>query len=78
MMKHLLLCTALGALSACASVDTPPPRLPDPGLRHATVIQKGPDSGLELKAADWRASNALVERLQGHAGHLRDAPKEPR
>jgi hypothetical protein len=43
-----------------------------PALRlHYVSAFAGPPAPADPKPIDWRYSNALVGKLQGHAGHLR-------
>lgn len=62
----------LAGLAACSAAPPGTPPAAPPALRHATV--PAPLPAADPASVPWRDANALVERLKGHAGHLREAP----
>jgi hypothetical protein len=65
-MAASLWLTVPGHAAAAAAAAS----LPAPKLSYASAFA-GTPAVADPKPIDWRQSNALVGRLQGHAGHLR-------
>lgn len=62
----------LAGLGACVAAPPARPPAAPPTLTHAAV--PAPLPAADPASVPWRDANALVERLKGHAGHLREAP----
>lgn len=70
-MRLRLLATAVSLLlSSAAQAAEPAARLPALQLHYVSAFA-GPPAVADPKPIDWRYSNALVGKLQGHAGHWR-------
>jgi hypothetical protein len=57
-------------LAGAAHGQTPAASLPLLRLNYVSAFA-GQPSAADPKPTDWVSSNALVGKLQGHAGHLR-------
>lgn len=78
--RHALASAALAASAVAGAWAAGPaaptaPRLADPKLQALPPLKPAPTQ--DPAAADWRERNALVERLGGHAGHLRAPAAAP-
>jgi hypothetical protein len=70
-MTHRLTTTVASLLLAgAASAAEPAASLPLLRLNYVSAFSDQP-SAAEPKPIDWTRSNALVGKLQGHAGHWR-------
>jgi len=73
----LALLPAIAGLTACGAPPPPatPPSAGPLALTHGAVPAALPPD--DPASVPWRDANTLVERLKGHAGHLRQAPGTP-
>jgi hypothetical protein len=63
---------AVAGVWLAGAADAAPPAASLPALRlHYVSAFAGSPPAADPKPIDWRSSNALVEKLQGHAGHWR-------
>jgi hypothetical protein len=70
-MTHRYL-AALACLGLAGPAHAAEPAASLPALRlHYVSAFAGPPAAADPKPVDWRDSNALVGKLQGHAGHWR-------
>lgn len=70
-MTHRLFAT-LASLLLASAAQAAEPAASLPALRlHYVSAFAGPPGSADPKPIDWVRSNALVGKLQGHAGHWR-------